>query len=146
MRTLLRNKQKMYYALFKGEQPEYVLDENGNKILEYIGDDGVFYYRETGRTLPAYYEPTPFFGSISLSSGEVSLQEYGLDVSGYDAIVIVNKNDTLIDETSLIWFESEPKFKDADKTIVDGNTADYRVLAVKPSLNQLKLVLGRNIK
>jgi len=146
MRTLAKNKQKMYYALYKGEEPEYVLDENGNKIVDYIDEDGNVYYRETGNKVPTYFEPVSFYGNISMSGGEVNTQEYGIDVSGYDALLVLDKDQIPIEETSLVWFESEPQYKDADKTIVDGNKADYRVLAIKPSLNQFKAVLGRITK
>ena len=36
--------------------------------------------------------------------------------------------------------------KDEEKTIVDENTADYKVIAVKPSLNTTKYILGRITK
>lgn len=146
MRTLQKNKQKMYYALFKGEEPEYVLDENGEKIIDYTDEDGNVYYRETGNKIPTYFEPVLFYGNISMSGGEVNTQEFGIDVSGYDALLVLNKDEIPLEETSLVWFESEPQYKDADKTIVDGNKADYRVLAIKPSLNQLKCLLGRITK
>jgi hypothetical protein len=146
MRTLEKNKQKMYYALYKGVEPEYVLDENGNKIIDYTDEDGNVYYRETGNKVPTYFEPVLFYANISMSGGEISTQEYGIDVSSYDAIVVLDKGQIPIEETSLIWYESLPTYKDADRTIVDGNKADYRVLAIKPSLNQLKVVLGRITK
>lgn len=146
MRTLEKNKQKMYYALYKGVEPEYVLDENGNKIIDYTDEDGNVYYRETGNKVPTYFEPVLFHANISMSGGEISTQEYGIDVSSYDAIVVLDKGQIPIEETSLIWYESIPTYKDADRTIVDGNKADYRVLAIKPSLNQLKVVLGRITK
>ena len=81
-----------------------------------------------------------------MSGGEASTQEYGIDVSNYDALLVLDKDEIPIDETSLLWFESEPQFKDADKTILDPNKADYRVLAIKPSLNQLNVLLGRIVK
>ena len=146
MRTLSRNKQKMFYSLFKGEEPEYILDENGNKIIDYIDEDGNIYHRETGNKVKTYSKPVLFYGNISMSSGEVSAQEFGIDVSGYDAVLVLDKGQIPIQETSLVWFESEPQYKDAEETIVDGNKADYRVLAIKPSLNQLKCVLGRITK
>lgn len=146
MRTLQKNKQKMYYALFKCEEPEYVLDENGNKIIDYTDEDGNVYYRETGNKIPTYFVPVLFYGNISMSGGEVNTQEFGIDVSGYDALLVLNKDEIPIEETSLVWFESEPQYKDADKTIVDRNKADYRVLSIKPSLNQLKVLLGRITK
>lgn len=146
MRTLAKNKQKMWYALFKGEEPEYELDENGQKIVDYVDEDGIEYYRETGNKIPTYFEPVSFYGNISMSGGEVNTQEYGIDVSGYDALLVLDKNEIPIEETSLVWFESEPQYKDAEKTIVDGNKADYRVIAVKPSLNMSKYILKRLVK
>lgn len=146
MRTLAKNKQKMWYALFKGEEPEYEFDETGQKIVDYIDEDGNIYYRETGNKIPTYFEPVSFYGNISMSGGEVNTQEYGIDVSGYDALLVLDKDEIPIEETSLVYFESEPQYKDLDKTIVDGNKADYRVLAIKPSLNQLKIILGRIVK
>lgn len=146
MMTLNQNKQKMYYSLFKGVEPEYELDENEQKIIDYIDEDGIVYYRETGNKIPTYFEPILFYANISMSGGEVNAQEYGIDVSGYDAIVVLDKGQIPIEETSLVWYESEPIYKDTDKTIVDGSKADYKVLAIKPSLNQLKVLLGRITK
>lgn len=146
MRTLNKNKQKMYYSLFKGVEPEYELDENGQKIVDYKDEDGIEYYRETGNKIPTYFEPVLFYANISMSGGEVNTQEYGIDVSGYDAIIVLDKDEIPIEETSLVWFENEPTYKDTEKTIVDGNKADYRVLAIKPSLNQLKCILQRITK
>ena len=42
--------------------------------------------------------------------------------------------------------DSLTKDKDTDETIVDANTADYKVIAVKPSLNSTKYILGRITK
>lgn len=146
MRTLVKNKQKMYYALLKGEEPEYVLDADGNKIVSFVDEDGIIYYKETGNWVLTYYKPVPFSGNISMSGGEINTKEYGIDISEYDALLVLDKDEIPIDEASLLWFESEPQFKDADKTILDPNKADYRVLAIKPSLNQLNVLLGRIVK
>jgi len=146
MRTLRKNKQLMYYALLIGEEPIYELDENGNKIVDYVDDEGNEYYRETGEYELAYSEPVSFYGNISMSSGESEPQEYGVDVSAYDAVIILDKNQIPATETSYIWHTSEVGYKDSSKTRPDVHTADYRVIAVKPSLNQLKLILGRVVK
>ena len=146
MMTLGQNKQKMHYALYEGEQTEYVLDENGNKVVSYVDDDGNVYYEETGRKVQTYNLPKEFNGNIAMSGGEINTQEYGIDVSGYDAILVLDKGEIPIEETSLVWFESEPQYKDAEKTIVDGNKADYRVIAVEPSLNMSKYILKRLVK
>ena len=146
MMTLNSNKQKMHYALYKGEEPEYVLDADGNKVISYIDEEGNIYYEETGRKVPTYDLPQEFYSNIAMSGGEVSTQEYGIDISGYDAILVLDKGQIPIEETSLVWFESEPQYKDAERTIVDPNKADYKVLSIKSSLNQLKCVLGRITK
>ena len=146
MMTLNSNKQKLYYALLIGEQPKYELDEFGNKIIEYITEDGEIIYRETGETELVYSEPVSFFANISFSSGESQSQEYGVDVSGYDAIIVTNKNELPIAETTLIWFENEIGYKDNLKTQPDENTADYRIVSIKPSLNVVKYVLEKKTK
>lgn len=146
MRTLAKNKQKMFYALLIGEQPIYELDDNGNKIIDYVDEEGNIYYRETGETELVYSDPVLFYANISMSSGESQTQEYGVDVSNYDAVLVLDKDEIPITETSLIWFESEVGYRDNARTNVDGHSADFKVLAIKPSLNQFKAILGRITK
>lgn len=126
MRTLKKNKQAMYYSLLLGSTPEY--NASGQR---------------TGRKIENYSQPIQFFGNIVFSSGEVLLEEYGTDVGNYDAILIMEKNELPITETSLLWFESEPQYKDTEQTIVDDKSADYRVAQIKPALNSVKYVLNR---
>ena len=144
MRTLAKNKQKMYYALQSGEVPIYETDEDGN--IKYITIDGEQVPVETGEYELGYSEPIEFFGNIALSGGDSEVVEYGIDTSAYDATLVTDKGAVPLTETSLIWFQSEVGYKDTAKTIVDGNTADYRVLAVKPSLNEDKYILGKLTK
>lgn len=147
----------MYYALQIGEVPIYNRDENGDIIYEsYEDSDGNIIYilddngnkipQETGEHEVGYSEAVEFFGNIAMSGGEAEEVEYGIDVSAYDATLIVEKGSLPIDETSLIWFESEAGYTDTSMTHADGHTADYKVLAVKPSLNFTKYILGRIVK
>lgn len=138
MRTLNKNTQKMYYANQDRVVPiyEYYEDEDGNMIP-----------LDTGETKLVYGEPIEFKGNISLSNGgEVEVQEFGLDVSAYDAILIVKKDYVPISETTLIWFENPIIYDDEIQKVPNEFSADYRVLAVKPSLNSTKYVLGRLVK
>lgn len=157
MRTLLKNKQNMKYALQIGEVPIYNRDENGEIIYEHYEDsDGniIYYEDENGNKIPSetgeyevgYSGVVEFFGNIAMSGGEAEAVEYGIDVSAYDATLIMEKGVLPIDETSLIWFESEVGYTDGSMTHADGHTADYKVLAVKPSLNFVKYILGRIVK
>ena len=143
--TLASNKQSMKYSLQGERVPIYETDENGN-IIYYTDSDGNKIPMETGEYTTGYSQPVSFFGNIAMSGGEVDSVEFGIDVSGYDATLVVDKGTIPIDETSLFWHTSEVGYKDAEKTIVDGNTADYKVLAVKPSLNTTKYILGRITK
>lgn len=138
MRTLRKNKQKMYYALQVGEVPIYETDEYGNILYT---DDGTPI--ETGEYEIGYASPVEFYGNIAMSGGESEAVEYGIDVSAYDSVLVVEKDSLPIDETSLIWFESKVGYKDAVGTIVDGDTADYVVKKVNQSLNVSKYILGR---
>lgn len=147
MRTLKRNKQKMYYAEFLIEDAEKVYDKDGNPIISYIDEDGNIYYEETGSTMLYYQEPVLFYGNIAMSSGEAQAVEFGVDVSAYDAVLVMNKSELPITETSLIWFDNEPTFIDAPaNNVVDGNSADYKVIAIKPSLNETKYILKRIVR
>lgn len=136
MRTLNKNAQKMYYANQDRVVPiyEYYEDEDGNTIP-----------LDTGETKLVYGEPIEFKGNISLSNGgEVEVQEFGLDIGSYSAILVTNKNYINLSETSLVWHSTEPT-KD-----IDGNTnefsADYRVVKVSDSLNVSKYALQKVVK
>lgn len=144
MRTLAKNKQKMYYALLNGKKPVYELDDDGNPIIDYVDEEENVYYRETGNYEPAYDEPVEFFGNISMSGGESEAVEYGLNLDSYEAVLIVPKNLLPITETSLIWHNTEPKYN-ADET-VDGHSADYTIVKISPSLNFDKYVLKKVVK
>lgn len=142
MRTQRKNKQAMKYATLKGTENVYKLDKDGNKVVDYVGADGTVYYVTTG-DMVVYNDPVEIDANISLSRGEVQTAEFGIDVSGYDATVIFDVGKYPIDETTLIWHESEPTYKNG---YVDPTSADYKVLMVKPSLNYTKLLLGRLAK
>lgn len=146
MRTLSKNKQKLKYALLHENEKEYVLDENGEKIVEFVDEEGNVYYKTTGNYISYYGDLTDFLGNISLSGGESKEVNYGVDVSAYDAVLVMSKGVLPITETSLIWHESEVGYKDADKTEIDAKTADYKVTRVSPSLNQVKYLLERVVK
>ena len=147
MRTLNKNKQKMYYSLPIGEQPIYELDENGEKIVVYEDDDGNFYYKETGESDMIYSKPVEFFNGISGKLSEVLVKEFGIDDSSMYAEMDAEANKYPIVAESLIWLKSEPKYKDMDKTIPDKTSCDYVVAGVlDEGLNVWNYLLRRNLK
>lgn len=131
MRTLNKNKQKMYYAnLIDVLQEEYV-DEDGNRY-------------PTGEPKNIYSEPIESKGNIAMSGGEAEAQEFGLNLADYEAVLVVDKNTLPITETSLIWHNSEPT-KD-NEGYTDEYSADYRIVKPSPSLNIDKFVLKKVVK
>lgn len=144
MRLLEKNKQNLKYALQVGEVPIYERDENGNII--YIEVDGQKVPVETGETETGYSKPVDFRGNIAMSGGEAEAKSFGVDISEYDAILLMEKDRIPIDETSLIWHTSEVKYVDKQNTIVDKKSADYSIKRVQPSLNFTRYLLKRVVK
>jgi hypothetical protein len=90
MRSLLRNKRQIHYALRTGEVAN--IDEYGN---------------ETGELTPVYGAATPFLCNISAASGEDAAKAFG-NFTGYVRTMYVAENDCPIDERTIIWFGVEP--------------------------------------
>lgn len=144
MRLLEKNKQDLKYALQVGEVPIYERDEEGNII--YIDVDGQKVPVETGETEIGYSKPVHFRGNIAMSGGEAEAKSFGVDISEYDAILLMDKGRIPIDETSLIWHTSEVKYIDKQNTIVDRKSADYTIKRVQPSINFTRYLLKRIVK
>lgn len=138
MRTLLRNKRKMYYSLFSSKSMVYATDSDGNIIYDEI--DGVSVARKTGSYTSGYNTPVEFNGNITGKGGVANPVEYGTSLD-YDATLTMTKDEIPITENSLIWYENEPSYDDDGN--VDIKTANYRVKRVPPSLNDVVYLLER---
>ena len=136
--------QPMKYSLQDGRVPIYERDENGDIV--YIEVDGEKIPVETGEYETGYSAPVDFMGNISMSGGEAEAKEFGMDIGDFDAVIILEKGDIPITETSIIWHTSPVKYKDEQNTIVDSKSADYAVKRVSPSLNFTKVLLQRIVK
>lgn len=146
MRCLKKNKQKLYYSLLVGKSPNYVLDEHGEKIVDYESG-GVTYYKETGTDVLLYSKPVAFNGNIALSGSDVTRQEFGISDDRYEAVLVTDKGLLPITETSLLWYQTEPATKIVNGVIyADDATADYKVLRVIPSLNGDRYILAKVVK
>ena len=136
MRGLKKNKQPFYYATYDAEKKVYDRDEDGN--IKYIEIDGEKIPVEIG-TEPGYNNPVLFYANIATSGGDAEVKEYGVNSTDYEAVLVTTDKSLPITELSRIWHTSEPQRRD-DGT-VDGDSADYEVLKVKPSLNSMKYLL-----
>jgi hypothetical protein len=137
----------MYYSLPIGEQPIYELDENGQKIIVHVDDEGIVYYKETGELEMIYSKPVSFCNGISGKLSEVLIKEFGIDDSSMYAEMDAKANEFPIVAESLIWLKSEPKYKDANETIPDKTSCDYVVSGVlDEGLNVWNYLLRRNLR
>lgn len=146
MRTLRKNKRKLKYSLKQERKPIYELDENGNKIVEFVDDEGNIYYKETGSYTSEWSEPVEFFANIAMSGGEAEAQEFGLSIADYNATIVMVKGEIPLTEGSVIWLNSPVLYKDEGNTEVDDKSADFVVLKVSESINFVKYVLKAIVK
>ena len=139
LRASRKNKQKLLYSLQGADVPVYETDDEGNIV--YMEIDGVQVPVETGETTTGYQRPVVFYGNLSFYTGWNYPGVWGFTLNNADAILLMDKNELPIDETSRIWFNSEPTYLDDLQTIVDPDSADFSVSRVIPSLNQTRYVL-----
>ena len=128
MRTANKNKRKLYYALKTSKSAE--------TDTETITVDGESVYLDEGDYDIAYESPVEFMANISFTGGEVNDVEFGLYSSSYDAMIVMDKDAIPITETSLIWFENDP----------DSEDADFSVVAIRKSINQMKAILKKRVR
>jgi len=158
MRTLRKNQQKLYYSNLIGTAPNYALDDDGNRIVDYVDEEGNIYYREEGDEILYYSTPQEFFANIAMSGGEAEAVEYGFSTEAYQAVMVLdkflNKSSVPLKEGSLIWHTSpvENEYGGSEIEVeVNGEmikttapkavSSDYMVLKSSPSLNVDKFVL-----
>lgn len=166
MRTLRKNQSLLKYSNQASIVPAFETDENGNiKFAAYTDEDGKEYpildtdgnkipiFADSG-TETLYSEPIPFMASIAMSGGEAESVEYGLSITEYEAVAIVQRGTVPLTEGSLIWFQSKPEYISEEPIHILVNdeeisgmfarktSADYLVKKVVTSKNFDKYILG----
>ena len=122
MRTLARNKIRIYYANYRDKTP--IKDEYGNLSGEYK---------------VTYENPVALMANVSAARGESTTRQFGEDVR-YDRIIVLDDPEHPITETSVLWIDTPPEIK------ADGTTDtpyDYIVKQVAPSLNSVSIAVSK---
>jgi hypothetical protein len=114
-------------------------DEQGNIVYEEL--DGEQVPVEIGDTKTGYQKPVEFFGNLSFYTGWNYPGVWGVTLNNADAILLMDKDEIPIDETSRIWYKSEPVYLDDIETVVDPDSADFSVSRIIPSLGCVRYVL-----
>lgn len=116
MRTLQRNRQTIWYALYQGETD--VVDTDGNK---------------TGEHTVSYYTPVKAQMNVSGGRGVAEAQFFGMD-NPFTRTAVTEDLVTPFDTTTVFWFDKTPN-QDADdyNFVCTGvaNTINGRVIALK---------------
>lgn len=122
MRTLTRNKIRIYYATFISKT--LLKDEYGNLTGEY---DIV------------YANPVEIKANVSAARGESTTRQFGED-EGYDRVIVMDDPKIPIDVSTVLWIETLPEIK------ADGSTDtpyDYIVKQVAKSLNSVSIAVSK---
>lgn len=130
LRTAEINKQEMYYSLFKGEEPDYIYDDDGNKVVAYYDDEDNPYYEEAGTSTAVYDKPIFFRASISSNLNEMHARAFGVDQSSVYSVISCVKGYLPLNYGAKIWKDSKIAWKDEEKTIPDHKSADYTVVGI----------------
>lgn len=141
MRSLKKNQKNLWYSTYADQITEYYRDSGGNIIYDEIDGEQI---PRIKNERAGYNKPVSFYANISMSGGEANQAEYGYDLGSYEAVLVTTDKTLPLDELSLIWHTTEPVV--GSDGIVDESTADYSVIAVKPSLNSVKYLLKKVAK
>lgn len=143
MRTLRKNRQRMFYSLYKSAEPIYEKDEDGN--IKYMEIDGVQVPIEVGTREAHYDTPVEFKANIHSELNEMHLKSYGVDQSSIYSEIIVEKGKLPLKIGTIIWKESEIIYEDEEQTTPKQSSADYTVKGVMTeALHEDYYLLQRN--
>ena len=110
MKSLNRNKQELYYALYTHKEP--IIDEYGNK---------------TGEFSLVYSEPTPVWMNISAARGTAETEMFGISAN-YTKTLVTSDMSCPIQEDTILWIGISPE---------GGTPYNYSVVQVAKSLNSI---------
>ena len=122
MKTLARNKIRIFYANFREKIPQK--DEYGNL---------------TGEYRIAYENPVVIRANVSAARGEATTRQFGED-EAYDRVIVMDDPNVSIEVSSVFWIDTLPEIK------ADGSTDtpyDYIVKQVAPSLNSVSIAVSK---
>ena len=117
MRSLARNKQKIYYALYSGKTE--VRDEWGNL---------------TGEPQLSYGTPTEYHINVSAARGTAEVEQFGINAN-YTKTMVTNDLSCPITETTRLWINREPSVTVGEVTTDIPH--NYVVVSVARSINSI---------
>jgi len=117
MRSLVRNKQKIYYALY--DKKEIQRDEYGN---------------ETGEPVITYNNPVEYHINVSAARGTADVEQFGINLN-YSKSMVTNDLTCPITETTRLWIDKEAYETVGEVTTITPH--NYVVVSVARSINSI---------
>lgn len=128
MRLQRKNKVYITYSLFDRIEPVYKQDEYGNVVTDVIDGDQVPI--EVGQR-ELYTKPKRKLVSFSTGGKSAIKDEYGIDETDWNAMIMVELGRLNLDSRSLVWRNNSVTYREDGS--VDPNSAEYKVVRVLPS-------------
>lgn len=129
MRSLRKNKQRMYYSLYKAAEEVY--EEEGTSVRTIIDEEtGEEIPVEVGTQKAVYLPPVEFFANITSNLNEMHIKAYGVDQSSIYSRIIAEKGQLPLKVGSMIWRESDIEWDDKLRRIPKQASADYVVVGL----------------
>lgn len=130
MKTMLRNKRKFYYALYRERIPK--TDDYGNTTGEY---DVI------------HENPVAFTANISAAKGETTTRQFG-ESESYDKVIVMDRDAPPIDEYTVLWVDTVPQVDENGALATNEENAvitphDYIVKKVARSLNSVAIAISK---
>lgn len=122
MRTMNRNKRKLWYRLYDGETE--IVDEYGNASGEYT---------------VSYADPASMTANISPATGQSTTEQFG-NLDNYDKVIVTAWMDCPIDENSVLYIDTTPVLDDSTG---EWSAYDYIVRRVAKSLNHISIAVSK---
>jgi len=122
MRTLERNKQSFYYAVYLGEKE--IIDDYGRHTAEYT---------------TSYSAWKPFKANISPAKGESEAELFGTDVQ-YDRVFVTDDINCPIDENTVLAIDIAPNVRETADVLP---IFDYVVTKKAKSLNVISYAVAK---
>lgn len=143
MKTLRRNKQKIWYCTYTGEIVE-ILDENGNR---------------TGEKIPMYDKWQEYDVNVSPATGLSVSEQFG-NLDNYDKVLVTDDTNCPITESTVLFVDKDPGLDVIETHFVVPATAlladdeiapieyavpdyDYIVRRVAKSLNSVSIAIAK---
>ena len=122
MRTLERNKQSFYYAVYLGKKE--IIDDYGRHTAEY----------------EVMYSPwKPFKANISPARGESEAELFGTDIQ-YDRVFVTDDINCDIDENTVLAIDIAPNVRETSSVLP---IFDYVVTRKAKSINSISYAVAK---